>query len=88
MTQTPDGVGSDLPEMPCQELVEVLTDHEEGVLSPRDRRRLELHLAQCPACRRYLDQLRTTIALLARRSVPAVPSRTIEAVLAAFRDRA
>ena len=36
-----------LPEMPCQELVELVTDYLEDRLSPVDRIRFEAHIAEC-----------------------------------------
>ena len=39
-----------LSEMPCRELVELITDYLEDRLSPVDRRRFETHLATCEAC--------------------------------------
>jgi anti-sigma factor RsiW len=52
----------------CSELVELLTDYLEGALPPAEVAAVDAHLAQCPACRRYLDQLRATITALG--SVP------------------
>ena len=49
-----------LPELPCRDLVELITDYLEERLSPVDRARFEAHLAECEACRTYLDQLRQT----------------------------
>jgi anti-sigma factor RsiW len=51
-----------LPEMPCQELVEVITDYLEGTLPGPDRARFEEHLAVCSGCRTYLAQKRQAIA--------------------------
>ena len=59
-------IEKDLPEMPCRELVEVITDYLEDRLSPVDRARFEAHLAECEACRTYLEQLRQTIRVLGR----------------------
>ncbi len=47
----------------CQQAVDLVTDYLEGALSRRDRRRLEVHLASCPNCAAYLEQIRMTIAL-------------------------
>lgn len=47
----------------CREVVELLTDYLDGTLSPRDRTRLEGHLALCPPCSTYLAQIRSTISL-------------------------
>jgi predicted anti-sigma-YlaC factor YlaD len=54
---------SALPEMPCAEFVERVTDYLEDALDAVDRRRLEEHLDACRHCREYLDQLRTTLRL-------------------------
>lgn len=50
-----------LPEMPCQELVEAITDYLEGALSKHDRIRFEEHLAACGKCQEYVAQFRRTI---------------------------
>ena len=51
-------------DMVCQELVEVLTEYFDGALSEHDRARLEAHLAVCDDCQVYLDEFKTTIALV------------------------
>jgi anti-sigma factor RsiW len=50
------------PPLVCQQAVELMSDYLEGSLSRRDRRRLEKHLAACPHCSTYLEQMRLTIA--------------------------
>ena len=50
----------------CKEAVELMTDYLEGALSPADRRRFEEHLALCPHCVEYLEQIRETIRLAGR----------------------
>jgi anti-sigma factor RsiW len=52
-----------IPELTCQELVEVVTDYLEGRLPAGRRLRLEEHLAFCHWCQTYLEQLRTTVRL-------------------------
>ena len=52
-----------LPEMPCAEFVERVTDYLEGALSADDLHRLEEHLAACAKCAHYLEQLRDTLEL-------------------------
>ena len=52
-----------IPEMPCQELVEVITDYLEGSLPEPNRTRFEEHLGVCPGCRAYLEQMRQTMAM-------------------------
>ena len=51
-------------EMPCQELVELVTAYLEGYLAPAERTRFEEHLATCSGCRTYLQQMRMTLRAL------------------------
>lgn len=78
-------IDSNLPEMPCQELVELVTDYVEERLSPIDRARFEAHLAQCDACGTYLEQYRQTIRALGRLPEESLSTEAREALLAAFR---
>ena len=48
-------------ELVCQQMVELVTDYLEGCLSRQDRKRFERHLAGCPNCTAYLEQIRSTI---------------------------
>jgi anti-sigma factor RsiW len=78
-------IEKDLPEMPCRELMEVITEYLEDRLSPLDRARFEAHLAECEACQRYLEQFRQTIRVLGRLPEETLSSETREALLTAFR---
>jgi anti-sigma factor RsiW len=72
--------------MPCQELVEVVTDYLEDALPESDRRRFEAHLDECDACREYLAQMRQTIAVVGRLGPDDLPDETRHGLLEAFRD--
>lgn len=74
-----------LPELPCQELVELVTDYLEDRLSPVDRERFEAHLEQCEACRTYLEQFRATIRALGRLPEESLSAEARTALLNAFR---
>ena len=50
----------------CQQAVALVTDYLDDALSRADRHRFEAHIADCPHCRTYLEQIRTTIALTGR----------------------
>jgi anti-sigma factor RsiW len=50
--------------MTCQELVELVTDYLEGALSRADAARFESHVAACPGCEIYIEQMRSTIAVV------------------------
>jgi anti-sigma factor RsiW len=53
-------------DLACREAVELVTDYLEGALRGADRARFEAHLAACPHCRAYLEQMRRTIEQLGR----------------------
>ena len=50
-------------DLQCQQAVELVTDYLDGALTRRQRRRFEAHLAGCPNCSAYLDQIRTVIQM-------------------------
>lgn len=52
-------------EIRCIEMVEVVTEWMEGALDDDTRAAVEEHLAICPDCTAYLDQLRATTAVAA-----------------------
>ena len=54
----------DLSELPCRDLVELVTEYLEDRLSAVDRARFDAHLAECEACRAFLEQFRQTIRTL------------------------
>lgn len=73
------------PRLTCREVVELLTDYLEDALPAGERARVEEHLATCPDCTAYLEQLRTTIGVLGRLREEAVPSGVLTQLMAAFR---
>ena len=73
-----------LPEMPCQELVEVITDYLEGTLPESDRARFEEHLAACAKCREYVAQFRRTIEAVGRIGQEDLDPRVRETLVTAF----
>jgi anti-sigma factor RsiW len=73
-------------DLPCRDLVELVTDYLEDVLLPADRRRFEAHLVECDACATYVEQLRATVDV-AGRVPPAELSPAVRAQLrSVFRD--
>jgi anti-sigma factor RsiW len=50
----------------CRQAVELVTAYLEGALSARDRARFEGHIADCPHCTEYLEQMRRTLEILGR----------------------
>jgi anti-sigma factor RsiW len=45
----------------CQEIVELVTDYLEGAMDAPLRASFEAHLAGCPHCTHYLEQMRAVI---------------------------
>ena len=74
------------PEPACREVVDLLDDHLDGLLSARDRARIEHHLAGCPHCLLHLEQMRATLA--ATRRIPGEPvdAGVLDELLRAFRE--
>ena len=72
-------------EMPCQELVELVTAYFDGALSRRDRRRFEAHIGGCEHCTAYVEQMRVTIAATGGLTEEDIPAEAREELLAAFR---
>jgi anti-sigma factor RsiW len=77
---------SDVIEMTCKQMVELVTDYLEGALAPADRARFEAHLAVCEGCTRYLAQMRETIRLTGTLTEEQIPPGQRDALLDAFRD--
>jgi anti-sigma factor RsiW len=73
-------------ELTCKELVELVTEYIEGTLSSADRARFENHLALCPGCRTYLDQMRATIRTLGQLGEESVSPEAKAELLRAFRS--
>ena len=59
--------------MDCQELVELVTDYLEGALPESTTRMVEVHLAECVDCLRYLGQIQLTARLLGRLGEDVAP---------------
>jgi anti-sigma factor RsiW len=79
-------VTSEIEQLSCQELVELVTDYLEGALPEADRDRLEEHIAGCDGCRDYIAQMRTTVALTSEARPVGLTPDAENALLAAFRD--
>ncbi len=70
----------------CQELVELVTDYLENVLPDQQRERFEDHLAVCPGCADYVEQMRLTIRAAGGIDEDSLEPRVRDALLSVFRD--
>ena len=73
-------------ELACQELVEIVSDYLEGALPEADRERFDAHLEICEGCRRYLDQMRTTIRVVGTLTEDDLDPRARDQLLQLFRE--
>jgi anti-sigma factor RsiW len=70
----------------CREFVELVTDYLEGALPPGDRARFEAHIAACDHCTAYLEQMRTTLAVVGELDPDGLDPEVERELLDAFRD--
>ena len=70
----------------CRDVVEIVTDYLEGVLSPGDREAVELHLNLCEGCYDYLEQMKVSVELTGRLPAEGLPPQLEEELVRAFRD--
>jgi anti-sigma factor RsiW len=70
----------------CQDFVELVTDYLDGALDEETAIRFEQHMALCPGCDTYLDQMKTTASVLGQIPVETLSQQMRATLLAAFRD--
>ena len=73
-------------ELTCQELVEIVSDYLEGALPEAERERFDAHLETCEGCRRYLDQMRTTVRVVGTLSEDDLDPGARDQLLQLFRE--
>ena len=78
-------MSAEFEQLSCQELVELVTEYLEGALPAEERARFDAHLAECPGCDRYVEQMRTTIAVSGRVPAPELSPEVEERLVEAFR---
>ncbi|HNP85273.1 MAG: zf-HC2 domain-containing protein [Chloroflexi bacterium SZAS-1] len=70
----------------CREMVELVTEYLEGVMPPRERVIFEAHLAVCPGCTAYFEQMKQTIRLLGKLPEDSIEPEARDTLLHAFRN--
>jgi anti-sigma factor RsiW len=73
-------------EMPCQELVELVTAYFDGGLSRSERRRFRAHIRGCENCTAYVEQMRVMIEATGRLTEEDIDPAAREELMDAFRD--
>lgn len=79
------------PGLACIEVVELVSDYLDGELDLQTRQRVEEHLALCPPCRVYVEQVRGTVRALGHLPEDGLPEHAVaelESAFAEFRRRA
>ena len=84
MTRVHDVPGDDA-EITCQQVVEIITDYLEDALDPGDRLEVEEHLALCPGCQVYLEQMRATVRALGHVPIDTLSEQAQADLMLAFR---
>jgi anti-sigma factor (TIGR02949 family) len=70
----------------CAEVVELVSDYLDGALPEPEAQRVSDHLAGCPGCTAYFEQVRATSASLGRVTADDLPPELRASLLEAFRD--
>ena len=70
----------------CRELVELVTDYLEGSMPIGRRIAFERHIAICPPCRGYLEEIRRVVDVAGGLTEETIPPDARDAMLSVFRD--
>ena len=73
-------------DLACTEEVELITDYLEGALPEPEAERLERHIATCPGCTEYVEQMRTLAGSLGELREEALPPEMRAGLIENFRD--
>jgi anti-sigma factor RsiW len=75
-----------MADLTCQDLVELVSDYLEGALDRETTERFEEHVARCPGCETYMEQMRETASLLGEIPVETLSDEMRATLLRTFRD--
>ena len=70
----------------CQEVVELVTDYLEQALLPETKAQFDEHIADCPGCDTYLEQVQQTIMMLRKLTEQQLFPETKQELLEIFRN--
>ncbi len=73
-------------DLSCKELVELVTEYLENSLPFGEKAQFEAHLAVCPGCRIYLEQMHQTVHAAGHLTEESLDPAAREALLALFRN--
>jgi len=67
-------------------MTELITDYLEARLPWTDRARFQMHVGMCRHCRRYLRQMKLSVAVLGKLPPEPVPDEVMKSLMARFAD--
>ena len=70
----------------CQEVVELVTDYLEQALLPEMKAKFDGHIAECPGCDTYIEQIQQTILMLRKLTEQQMFPETKQELLEIFRN--
>jgi anti-sigma factor RsiW len=73
-------------DIPCRQVVELITEFLEAELPTDEMLIVERHLAMCEGCAAYLEQMRETIRATGALRDEDVPRQVMEPLAEAFRN--
>jgi predicted anti-sigma-YlaC factor YlaD len=73
-------------DLSCREVVELVTEYLENTLLPEMRKHLEEHVAECPGCESFIEQIQLTISMLSQIAQAPVSATTKQRLLQLFQD--
>ncbi len=79
-------INLNMDNLSCQEVVELVTDYLEQALLPEKRIQFEEHIADCPGCLTYIEQIQQTIVMLRNLAKQPMFPETKQELLEIFRN--
>ncbi len=76
----------EVPDLNCDEFVELVTAFLDGALDSGTEARFVEHLAECPGCDTYFEQFQKTIDTLGTLEPDSLSPAARDRLLTAFRD--
>jgi anti-sigma factor RsiW len=73
-------------DLSCKELVALVTEYLENSLPLGEKAQFEAHLAVCPGCQTYLEQMRQTLHAVGHLTEESLDPTTRDKLLALFRN--
>jgi anti-sigma factor RsiW len=73
-------------DVPCQQLVELITDYFDAALPAELRARFEAHLRICEGCAEFVEQLRRTVETVGRLKAKDLDPQRQRELLRLFRQ--